>query len=150
EDFEDALIGYQAFKGMSSARNTPEYKNIDYNIGYAYFNQQKYDGAVRHFKSFLESGAAQGRDKYDAFVRLGDSYFANSDYWKAMEEYNKAIAQNANSDYARFQKAISYGFVDRNEKKIEDLNAFIRDFPKSIYYDDAIYELGNTYISEGQ
>lgn len=48
----------------------------------------------------------------------------------------------------RYQKAISYGFVARNEKKIEDLNSFIKTFPKSQLRDDALYELGNTYVAE--
>src|SRR5699024_8266572 len=68
-----------------------------------------------------------------------------------MEAYNKSIGlKNTSSDYAYFQKAISYGFVDRNARKIEDLNAFLKKYPQSIYVDDALYELGNTYLAEDQ
>ncbi|HYD92380.1 MAG TPA: tetratricopeptide repeat protein, partial [Flavobacterium sp.] len=52
------------------------------------------------------------------------------------------------ADYALFQKGISYGFVGRNEKKIEDLNKFATSYPKSQYADDALFELGNTYVAE--
>src|SRR5690606_9106506 len=45
-------------------------------------------------------------------------------------------------------KAISYGFVDRTEKKVEELIAFTKKFQKSPYYDDALYELGNTYVAQ--
>jgi len=66
-----------------------------------------------------------------------------------MENYNKAIELGStDNDYAQFQKAISYGFVDRTDKKIEELDAFISKFPKSVYRDDALYELGNTYVSQ--
>src|SRR5699024_5114504 len=120
-------------------------------MGYAYFNQQKYDGAQRHFKSYLAKNPENAQQQNDAYLRLGDSYFANSEYWLAMEEYNKAIAQkNVHSDYAYCQKAISYGFVDRNQRKIEDLNSFIKNYPSSKFYEDALYELGNTYIAENQ
>jgi TolA-binding protein len=67
-----------------------------------------------------------------------------------MEAYNKAIEMNGvDADYAAFQKAISYGFVSRNDKKIEDLNTFIKRFTKSQYLDDALFELGNTYTNQG-
>src|SRR5690554_7578453 len=59
----------------------------------------------------------------------------------AMEAYNKAIEmKGADADYASYQKAISYGFVDRNPRKIEDLEAFLVKFPKSQYRDDAMFE----------
>ncbi|MBQ0740961.1 tetratricopeptide repeat protein, partial [Aquimarina celericrescens] len=51
-------------------------------------------------------------------------------------------------DYAFFQKAYSYGFVDRNEQKIQNLNLFVENYPSTIYVDDALYELGNTYVAE--
>src|SRR5690554_3382525 len=54
------------------------------------------------------------------------------------------------NDYAEFQKAISYGFVDRAERKIEDLISFIKKYPNSVYRDDALYELGNTYVAQNK
>jgi TolA-binding protein len=58
--------------------------------------------------------------------------------------------KNYKSDYAFFQKAYSYGFVNRNEQKIENLNVFIEKYPNSIYKDDALFELGNTYVAENK
>ncbi len=67
-----------------------------------------------------------------------------------MEAYNSAIAMpGVERDYATFQKAISYGFVDRNAQKIEALSNFANQFPQSSYRDDALYELGNTYVATG-
>ncbi len=150
-DYQRALIGYKQFMGMDAARKTPEFKAVDYNIGYAYFNQKKYKSAKAHFQDYASRHNIDPRQKNDAFLRLGDCYFALSDYWQAMEAYNKAIAQkNVDSDYAYYQKAISYGFVGKNNRKIEDLEAFINRFPKSIYRDDALYQLGNTYVAENQ
>ncbi|MGB8704000.1 MAG: tetratricopeptide repeat protein, partial [Gillisia sp.] len=92
-----------------------------------------------------------GNDKArrdDAYTRLGDTYFVTSKYWPAMEAYNKALEMNiGNQDYAAYQKAISYGFVDRNNSKIEELSSFMNRYPRSSYRDDALYELGNTYVA---
>ncbi len=145
---EDALIGYREFKGMSAARNTEEYENLDYNIGYAYFKKNDYSQAVNYFKSYASSANAEGARKNDALLRLGDTYYVTSQYWPAMEAYQKAIDNGvSNADYAAFQKAISYGFVDRNDTKIQDLNSFLNRYPRSPYRDDAMYELGNTYVA---
>ena len=68
-----------------------------------------------------------------------------------MEAYDKVIAAKAtNTDYAAFQKAISYGIVDRVPKKIEALNDFIKDYPQSNLREDALYELANTYVNQGK
>jgi len=40
--------------------------------------------------------------------------------------------------------------VDRNEQKIENLNQFVDTYPNSIYKDDALFELGNTYVAENK
>jgi len=145
---DDAILGYREFKGMSAARNTDEYEDLDYNIGYAYFKKNDYSQAVNYFKSYASSSNAEGAKKNDALLRLGDTYYVTSQYWPAMEAYQNAINNGvSNADYAAFQKAISYGFVNRNDTKIEELNSFTGKYPRSSYRDDAMYELGNTYIS---
>lgn len=145
---DDAILGYREFKGMSAARNTDEYEDLDYNIGYAYFKKNDYSQAVNYFKSFASSANAEGAKKNDALLRLGDTYYVTSQYWPAMEAYQNAINNGvSNADYAAFQKAISYGFVNRNDTKIEELNNFTSKYPRSPYRDDAMYELGNTYVS---
>lgn len=146
---EDAILGYREFKGMSAARNTDEYADLDYNIGYAYFKKNDYSQAVNYFKNYVSSADADGARKNDALLRLGDTYYVTSQYWPAMEAYQRAIDNGvSNADYAAFQKAISYGFVDRNDTKIEDLNSFLAKYPRSPYRDDAMYELGNTYVAK--
>ncbi|MGA9590794.1 MAG: tetratricopeptide repeat protein [Salegentibacter sp.] len=145
---DDAIIGYKEFGGMSAARGTNELKDLNYNLGYAYFKKNEYARAIDYFKKYSENTENDEARRNDALLRLGDTYFVSSQYWPAMEAYNKAIANNVpHSDYAAFQKAISYGFVGRNETKIEELNSFVNKYPRSSYRDDALYELGNTYVA---
>ncbi len=147
-NYADALIGYREFSGMSGANGVSEKENIDYNIGYAYFKQRDYGRAIEFFNRYAKNSGNDNSRRNDAYVRLGDSHFVNSSYWPAMEAYNAAIALNGSqNDYAAFQKAISYGFVQRNDTKITELNDFLRNYPRSSYRDDAAYELGNTYVA---
>ena len=126
-------------------------KTVSYNLAYNNFKLKNYSEAITNFKSFVSKSTAEGARKKDAYLRLGDSYFVTSQYWPAMENYNAAIELgSADNDYAQFQKAISYGFVDRTDTKIKELMAFIQKYQKSIYRDDALYELGNTYVSQNK
>ena len=145
---KEALVGYREFSGMSAARGTSEMENLDYNIAYSYFKQKEYDRAIEYFNRFAADTSKDKARRNDAYTRLGDTYFVTSKYWPAMEAYDKAIQMNiGNTDYAAYQKAISYGFVDRNDSKIQDLSGFINRYPRSSYRDDALYELGNTYLA---
>ncbi|MCM4159707.1 tetratricopeptide repeat protein [Antarcticibacterium flavum] len=144
----EALVGYREFQGMSGAQGTAEMENIDYNIAYAYFKQKEYDRAIDFFKRFSSDNSKDKVRRNDALTRLGDTYFVTSQYWPAIEAYDKVIQMNLGRvDYAAYQKAISYGFVNRNDSKIESLNSFINKYPRSSYSDDALYELGNTYLA---
>lgn len=151
DNFSEALISFKQFEGNTEAKNTPEFKNIDYNIGYTYFKLKNYEQAVTHFETFSKNNTADKVRLNDTYLRLGDSNFVIGKYWPAMEAYNKAMdMKGIDADYAAFQKALSYGFVQRNEKKIEDLNKFIVTYTKSKYHDDALFELANTYTAENK
>ncbi|WP_371815883.1 tetratricopeptide repeat protein [Flavobacterium sp. CS20] len=146
--FEEALIGFKAFETLPDARQVDEFKQVDYDIAYAYFKTKAYEQAKSHFKTAVLD--LKNQDKlFDAYVRLGDTYFVTNDYWSAMENYNKALKMPGyNKDYVAYQKAISYGFVDKNETKIKALEDYVTQFKSSVYLDDAYYQLGNTYIAE--
>lgn len=150
-NYREAVVGYRDFQGMRGAAGAKERENLDYNLGYAYFKQRDYARAATHFGRFVENPNADPVRRTDAYIRMGDSHFVESNYWPAMEAYNQAVAANsAASDYAAFQKAISYGFVGRNESKIQDLSNFVSRYSRSPYRDDALYELGNTYVAMNQ
>ena len=145
--FDEALVSFIQFQRDAGAKGTPEYADLDYNLGYTYFKLKDYGNAISYFTSFGNSGTTATEKLNDSYLRLGDSHFVSSKYWPAIESYNKALEAGASErDYAAFQKALSYGFVDRGTKKVEELNNFINRFPKSTLKDDALFELGNSYI----
>ncbi|TRZ42726.1 tetratricopeptide repeat protein [Robertkochia solimangrovi] len=147
-DYNEALIGYKQFEQMPAAIQTEEYEHLNYNLGYCYFKQKNYESAGDYFKKYVAVPKENQAREKDAWLRLGDSNFATSQYWPAMEAYNKVIAMGGGgSDYAYFQKALSYGFVNRGADKVKNLEDFVRSYPNSTLKDDALYELGNTYVN---
>ena len=151
EDFKNALLSYKQFGGLPAAKEAPEYKNSNYNIAYAYFKLKEYDQAGNYFQNQIESVKSDKVRLNDSYLRLGDCRFVTSKYTSALEAYNKVIElKSFDADYAYFQKAICYGFISKNDKKIEELNTFLQLYPKSEYRDDALFELGNTYVAENK
>ena len=149
DQFNNALLSFKEFAAFPEAKNTPENKNINYNIAYAYFKQKEYDSAGNYFQNFIDVTKDDKVRLNDAYLRLGDCRFVMAKYWPAMDAYNKVIElRSVDADYAAFQKGISYGFVAKNDRKMEDLSKFVTTYPKSQYRDDALFELGNIYVSE--
>ncbi|GGF25664.1 hypothetical protein GCM10011518_38770 [Flavobacterium limi] len=149
DDFRNALLSYKQFAGLAAAKTTDEYKNINYNIGYTYFKLKEYDQAGNSFQAQIDNAPADKVRLNDSYLRLGDCRFVTSKYAQAMEAYGKAIsAKGVDADYAQFQRAISYGFMSRNDKKIDELNNFLQMYKKSEYRDDVLFELANTYVAD--
>lgn len=149
DDFQNALLSYKQFAGLAAAKTTDEYKNINYNIGYTYFKLKEYDSAGNSFQAQIDNAKEDKVRLNDSYLRLGDCRFVSAKYSAANEAYAKAIeAKGVDADYAQFQKAISYGFMSKNDQKISELNNFLQMYKKSEYRDDALFELGNTYVAE--
>ncbi len=146
-NYTEAISKYSQLK----ENNLDQTLNLKhYQLGYSYFKLKQYEEAIFSLDSFLQLGILKKNYKLDATLRLADSYFASAKYWPAMENYNKAIALNhPKSDYAQFQKAISYGFVQRNEQKIKGLEQFLVDYKNSTFKDDALFALASVYVAEG-
>jgi tetratricopeptide (TPR) repeat protein len=146
-NYNDALIGLKQFVQQSEASTAKEIEHIDYNLAYTYFKLKNYSKATEHFQKYITSHKDDILRLNDAYLRLGDGYFVSSDYNNAIAAYEKAININEiESDYASFQKAMSYGYVGQGSTKIQSLNAFIDAYTKSSLRDDAMYELANSYI----
>ena len=146
-NYNDALLGFKQFQLQSDAESTKEISNIDYNLAYTYFKQKNYAKATEHFQKFISDNSDDKLRLNDAYLRLGDGHFVTSNYSNAITAYDKAIEINEiESDYAFFQKAMSYGYIGQGDTKIQSLIAFIESYPRSSLRDDGMYELGNSYV----
>jgi tetratricopeptide (TPR) repeat protein len=148
-NYEDCVNEYKEFDEMGSSKNTPEYKDLYYNLGYAFFKLKDYAQAGGYFRLYVESDPADRDRLTDANMRLGDSYFALGNYYKALKPYQEVISENGLLvDYAQFQSALCYGYMGDNDKKITALKKFLKFNLKSPLRDDAFYQLGNTYFNK--
>lgn len=149
--FGEALNDFMRFQGLPAAKTLQEYGQLDYNLGYCYFKLKQYDKAIDHFQKVVNSNTLEAQIKNDGYLRLGDSYFVGSKYQLAIRAYEEASKFNGpERAYAAFQTTLSDGFLGRTASKIEGLNEFLERYPGSSLRDDALFELGNTYINDKQ
>lgn len=149
EDYATALAGFKQFASLPSATATPEFKSSNYNLGYASFKLKEYEQAATYFQKQIDENKEDKVRLADAYLRFADCRFVGSKYWPAIDNYVKAIElKSVDADYGYFQKALCYGFLAKNDKKIAELTAFLARFTTSVYRDDVLFELGNTYVAD--
>jgi len=144
---------YKALNDFNTLENSQNFTSPDltYNLGYTYFKLKEYTQAVTYFKAFVENKGVNRSRLSDAYLRLGDSYFATSHYNLAINAFKKAGKLNVmKADYTRYQTAMSYGFLNQSSQKITLLKQLVTQNRNSRLYDDALFELGNTYLKTAQ
>lgn len=148
KNYTDARTYYQRFLLSPGAFNLPLYQLVHYNIAYTWFKQKDYTQAITSFRKFIGNpGSASQKILADAGIRTGDCYFIQKSYEEALPYYQKAIkADIIDQDYALYQKAMALGALDRTNEKITELQKLSSNFKRSPYRDDALYELGTTWL----
>ncbi len=146
-NFKAAAPLYRDFITLSP-KGEPEHNTAYYSLAYCYFNTKEHENAASWFERFLASGSVARDFSADTYNRLGDLKYAGRSFWQAIEEYDKAIKLGTQQAYyAEWRRAVMLGMVDRTPRKIESLLAIIGD-GKGDYVDDAMYELGQTYMGQ--
>ncbi len=151
-DYNNAISSYSQLLKISGIGNIEEIENTEYNLAYTYFKLEDYESAAVHFRNFIRKSENNRTAKIaDAFNRLGDYYFLNTNYPLALENYEQAYGMKIyEADYALFQIAFCHGLQRKQEEKIADLVKLLADFQDSEFQDDALYELGRAYERTGK
>jgi TolA-binding protein len=152
KEYRNAAETYSQFLRTAGSSSLPEFRDAEYNLGYAYFKLEEYRQASTHFRNFINASQGQRTEKLaDALNRLGDYYFLNTEYTLARETYQKAYDLKVfDEDYSLYQIAFCQGLQNNQQGKINSLQRLQEGFPDSEYVDDALYELGRAYERLGQ
>lgn len=147
KNWTKAVEGYESFLANPMAQQTDEYEMGFYGAGYALFQQEKYVEAAYYFEKYVKNTGENTKITKDAILRLGDCFFILKDYPRAIAAYDRIIfGKYIGSDYALFQKGIILGLQNQFAEKIATLQRLMAEYPKSIYADDATYEIAYSYF----
>jgi TolA-binding protein len=146
-DFTKAIALYNEFIVSPGSGNSDYYQRAYYNIAYANFEEDHYQQASDWFRKFINQSDGKSSYYTDACNRIGDCFFLNRDYKTASAYYQKAVvANNWDTDYALYQKAISIGLLGDSNEKARLLEKIRSSFPESDYLDDALFELAKAKV----
>ena len=143
-DYNSSVATYTEFLRTPGAFSLPEFRDAEYNLGYAYFKLEDYKPAASHFRNYINSNDDQRSEKLaDAYNRVGDYYYLDTDYSLAKQNYQKSFEMRMfEADYALYQIAFCQGLQRNQQAKINSLEKLLAGFPNSDYADDALFELG--------
>lgn len=147
--FNEAASNFRAFFANERAASSPVMPFAYYSAGYAFLQNEEFRQAAQYFQQYVNSGTEAGVVN-DARIRLADALFMLRNYGQALDGYNAVIARGGTGvDYAMYQKGMIEGLRGQNASKITTLQGLITKFPQSGYADDAQFEIGNTYLVQG-
>lgn len=145
-DYRRAIPLYREYVSLAPKQEA-EYALALYNLGYSYFNMAQWGESRTWFDRFLASYAKRDSYRADALNRIGDIYYANREFPKALDNYNLAAAMNTPERYySQYSAAVTVGLAGNSNQKISRLESIIAK-GEGDFVDDAVFELGNTYVS---
>jgi TolA-binding protein len=149
QEWEKARDDYNRFQVSPGAFDLPEFNLSHYNTGYTWFKEKAYDPALIAFRKFMLKPEKEREEiVQDATLRIADCYFMKKDYTNASAYYKQAGGSKARGgDYAQYQQALSMGAMGRLQGKADLLEEMISNYPHSDYRDDALFDLGTTYMN---
>jgi tetratricopeptide (TPR) repeat protein len=147
--FDQAVTHYQRVVSIPSV-DAETLLKTRYGMGYAYYNLKAYDKALFNFKEFVNKSNKNTSNYTDGLIRLADCYYVLKQYDDAIASYSRAKAQgSADLDYVLFQNGVINGIQRRYAEARNNLNQLVRDYPKSLYRDEAMLQRSQFEIEQG-
>ncbi len=121
-----------------------------YTLGYTAFQTKNYTEAEKWFSKLRSTRGAERHRLYtDVLNRLADCHYNRRDFESARKVYASVPPRSPVADYAAFQNAFILGIQKQYTDKINALQQLITNYHNSSYRDNALYEIGRTYIIMG-
>lgn len=146
----EAISSYQRVVGLTADADADIVMKAKYGLGYAYYNTKDYDKALANFSDFVSKGTKATSNYADAVIRIADCYYVKKQYGEALSNYSKARALNSpDNDYVLLQSGIIYGIERKYQESKNSFAELAKSYPKSRYRDEAIFQLAQFDIEQG-
>ena len=147
KQYKNAISSY---KGAIATGACKEEGKCFYSLGYSYFQLENFKDALYSFNKATGSiPAGEKALRADVYNRIADCYFYQRNYSKAESFYSKAVETDKGSgDYSLYRAAITQGLSKDYATKVSKLKKLINDYPKSIYAEQAYFEMGRAYMEQ--
>lgn len=116
EQFVDAEVNFK--KGLKKSKDSFE---LNYNLGDAYYKQQKYDEAIESFQTSL-SKTEDNQLKSKALHNIGNSLLKSQKIKESVESYKNALKLNPNDPDTKYNLSYALSLLKQQEQKQQDKN----------------------------
>lgn len=99
----------------------PNNQTAKYNLGNAYYNNNKNDEALHRYKQAAKNATSK-EDRHRALHNLGNAFMNKKMYREAVEAYKDALRNNPKDDETRYNLALAKDLLDKNPPPPEDEN----------------------------
>ena len=148
-----ALSHYRTFLNAPGAFNSAKYNEGEFGAGYALFRQRKYRDAQVSFRKYAdaETGAGPGGHRADALLRIGDCFYIDKDYGRAVSAYDKALeAGTTQQQYTQFQRARCLGLDGDLDGEVSGMAGLLAAHPETTFKGDALTAIGKAEIERNR
>lgn len=150
KDNANAEKQYQAFLRLDSSGQSDLLPTAYYNLGYIAYSKGNFPNAIKSFNYFINMTKGEKEYESDAWMRVGDCYFMDRSYQKAITAYSNAMKlDKTNADYALFQQGMGHGALGDMNSKVACMDEITKKYVASSFYDRALYEKGMAYLNTG-
>ena len=148
KDYTNAENNYSAFLKSGGSGQSDLVPMAYYNLGYISYTKGNFPAAIKNFSYYFNMTRGDNQFEADAWMRIGDCYFMERSYQKAITAYSNAIKLDKRSaDYALFQQGMGQGALGNMNAKVESMNELTQKYKNSSFYDRALYETGMAHLS---
>lgn len=147
KSYYEAIKSWKELASDYKVNQIKEANKINYNVAFSYYRLDDFSNALQWFSKVIEDRNSPEKLVADSYLRSGDCHYILKDFRNAIKFYGSAYdLQQENVDYAHYQRALAYGGEGNLQMKSEELSSFHLKYPKSGLADDALFELGTTYL----
>lgn len=148
EKYASAAVMFEQYLSMRK-ESQKEYLFAYYNLGYAKFNNSRFDDAYDDFADFVEMRPNGDNFHADALARMGDIETVSKNYKQAARLYRQCAAMGTDAQfYAGYRVAMVEGLGGNTEARVKALEDIV-DLGRGPYVVRSAYELGTTHLSAG-
>lgn len=148
--YDQAIKHYEKVVSLGSSVERDLMLKTRYALGYAHFNLKAYAKALLHFREFVNNGNRSTPNYADGLIRLADCYYDSKQYTEALATYTRARnLGTSDNDYVLLQTGVISGIQRKYAESRELLTTLIRNYPKSQYRDEALYQRAQFEVEQG-
>ncbi len=148
--YDDAISEFNTYLNTNKSTAEEEYGYALYNMGYAYLKKGDKAESSKWFARYAALNTEDKQMTADAYNRIGDNYFMERGFANAKVAYGKAMSvadKVKGADYALYQTGLIAGLEKNYTDKVSILESLIAKYPKSEWTDDAMFEIGKSYVA---